>query len=106
MHWMVQDRKGRPVYLTQERWNHITARHPELDSHLTDVLDTVRLGRRRQGKRDPNTYTYRRACPRLPVPYNLIVVAVVFRWQESPDSETVPNNFVVSAWGKCVPSME
>ncbi|MFQ5856808.1 MAG: hypothetical protein ACE5LU_14435 [Anaerolineae bacterium] len=28
--WVAQDRDGRTVYLTEERWRHITDRHDEL----------------------------------------------------------------------------
>lgn len=101
--WTVQDRRGRSIYMTQERWEYITTKHPELTDHLDDVLDTLRRGSRRQDRRNPQTYTYRRACPGLPVPYNHIVVAVVFRWKHLPDGTTASNNFVVSAWGKYIP---
>lgn len=104
--WSVQDRRGRPIYMTQERWEYIVAKHPELEGHLDNLLNTLRTGRRRQDKRDSQTYTYRRACESLPTPYNYIVVAVAFRWRELPDGTTVPNNFVVSAWGKYIPSKE
>lgn len=102
--WNVTDRHGRPIYMTQERWRHIIAKHPELEEHLDDVVTTLRAGRRRQSKRDPQTYVYRHACDSLPAPYNYIVVAVAFRWRESPDGITEPNNFVVSAWGQYIPS--
>ncbi|MFQ6102494.1 MAG: hypothetical protein ACE5OS_14875 [Anaerolineae bacterium] len=90
------------IYMTLERWEYIIAKHPELDGHLDDVLTTLRFGRRKQDRRDPQTYTYRHRCERLRPPYNHIVVAVSFRWQHLLDGTTVPNNFVVSAWGKYV----
>jgi hypothetical protein len=102
--WDVEDRDGRPIYMTQERWEHIISKHLELTNHLDDVLNTLRTGKRKQNKRDPQNYTYRQKCDSLPAPYNHIVVAVVFRWQELDDGNTVPNNFVVSAWGKYIPS--
>lgn len=102
--WNVKDRRGRPIYMTQERWQYVVVKHPELKGHLDDLLNTLRTGRRRQSKRDPQTYTYRHACDSLPAPYNYIVVAVIFRWRELPDGTAEPNNFVVSAWGKYIPS--
>jgi hypothetical protein len=40
--WLVQDREGREIYLTEERWQHITFRHKPLVGHLDDVLATIR----------------------------------------------------------------
>jgi len=102
--WVVRDRDGREIYMTEERWGHITVRHEELDGHLDNVLETLRWGKRRQDKRDPQTYTYYRRCKSLTAPYDHIIVAVAFRFHESTDGTTVPNNFVVSAWGKHIPS--
>ena len=55
--WDVVDRAGRAIYMTHERWEHIAEKHIELDSRLDDVLDTIPYGRRKQTKRDPQTYT-------------------------------------------------
>jgi hypothetical protein len=57
--WSVQDRDGRDIYLTEERWHHITGRHPELCGYGDDVLNAVRYGRRRQRPQDPQAYIYR-----------------------------------------------
>jgi hypothetical protein len=46
--WLVHDREGREIYLTEERWEHIVSRHGELRHHVDDVLDTIRQGRRQQ----------------------------------------------------------
>jgi hypothetical protein len=32
--WVVNDRQGREIYLTEERWEHIVSRHKALVSHL------------------------------------------------------------------------
>lgn len=56
--WNVRDHDGREIYFTEERWEYITSKHCELIGRLNDVLDTVRLGRRRQEQRDPQTYKY------------------------------------------------
>lgn len=37
----VPDPAGRLVQLTEERWQHIVLRHPELEPYLADVLSTV-----------------------------------------------------------------
>ncbi len=104
--WSVHDRGGREIYLTEERWEHIVSKHCELADHLNDVLDTIRLGRRRQEQRDLRTYKYYRRYDDLPAPFNHILVIVAFRFQKLPDGRTVPNNFVVSAWGKYLPTRD
>lgn len=98
--WEVRDRNGREIYLTEERWEHITSKHRELTDHIDDVLNTIRLGRRRQEQRDPRTYKYYRRCEDLSFPFNHIFVVVAFRFQELSNGGMAPNNFVVSAWGK------
>ncbi len=96
--WTVQDRDGRTIYLTQERWQHIVDRHNELTDHFEDVLDTIRQGRRRQDPIQPRSYHYYRECEFLPRGFIGIEVVVVFKLKTEGD-QIVPNNFVVSAWG-------
>jgi len=98
--WTVTDRQGRKIYLTQERWDHILSKHPELEGRLEDVLATIRLGRRKSSKRDPQTFLYSRRNEDLLDPYNTILVFVAFRYIDLPDSnQQVANNFVTTAWG-------
>jgi hypothetical protein len=97
--WIVQDREGREIYLTEERWEHIVTGHPELREHLDDVLMTVRQGHRQQQPHDPQAYVYRKPCSSLRPPYNGILVVVVFRLQADSDGRWQPNNFVITAWG-------
>ena len=96
--WEVVDRAGRSVYITRERWEHIIDKHVELDSRLDDVLTTIRDGRRRQTKRDPQTYIYYRRYNDLPEPYDTILVFVAFRYQQN-NGTILSNNFVTTAWG-------
>jgi len=96
--WTVRDRYGNDIYITEERWKHITGRHEELIEHFDDVLDTLRKGRRKQEALDPSKYRYYRACDTLPPRFNHIIVAVVFKIQEQPNGSFVANNFVTSAW--------
>ncbi len=94
------DRQGREIYLTHERWKHILSKHLELDGRLDDILQTIRLGRRKQTKRDPQTFIYHRRVDNLPEPYNTILVFVAFRYSYHPQTnEQIPNNFVTTAWG-------
>jgi hypothetical protein len=38
---VVRSRNGVPIRLTQERWQHIVQRHPEMDDERERVLETV-----------------------------------------------------------------
>jgi len=38
---IVLSRNGVPVRLTEERWQHIVHRHPEMDDQRERVLETV-----------------------------------------------------------------
>ncbi len=97
--WIVTDRQGREIYLTQERWEHILSGHPELDGQLDDVLKTIRLGRRKQTKRDQQTFFYYQRVHDLPEPYDTIMVFVAFRYaHHTQTNEQIPNNFVTTAW--------
>lgn len=97
--WLVHDRDGREIYLTEEQWAHIITGHRELRHHLDEVLNTIRRGRRRQQPTDPQAYLYRLPCELLPRPYNGIAVVVVFRYTQDENGQLIPNNFAVTAWG-------
>lgn len=98
--WSVHDNDGREIYLTEERWEHITNGHSELRKHLEDVLNAIRRGKRRQQPQDPQTYVYRLRCETLRPPFNGILVVVAFRFESQGNNGNVSqNNFVVSAWG-------
>jgi len=96
---IVYDRWDNEIYLTDERWEHILDRHEELIGLFGEVIETLQFGKRRQEVLDPNRYRYYQPCALLPPEFNHIVVAVVFRYQESPNDIVRPNNFVTSAWG-------
>ncbi len=97
--WVLYDRDGREIYLTEEQWAHIISGHRELRHHLDDVLNTIRQGRRRQQPTDPNSYVYRLRCDSLRPPYNGIMVVVAFRFESDEQGKLMANNFVVTAWG-------
>ncbi len=96
--WVVRDRRGREIYLTEERWKHIQEYHPELADHLDEVLDTIKTGRRKQDPFEPDKYRYYRSCDDLPPEFNHIVVVVVFRTRRRAGGITQANNFVTTAW--------
>ena len=97
--WLVRDRNGNEIYLTEERWHHIVESHRELRHHREDILATIQRGHRHQQPQDPQVYIYRRLSDKLPPPFNGILVVVAFRFEWHEDGSMVPNNFVTTAWG-------
>lgn len=97
--WYIRDRDDNEVYLTEEQWQHIISKHGELRHYREDVLDPIRRGRRQQQPKDPQTYVYRLACDTIRPPFNGILVVVAFRFEYQITIGTMPNNFVVTAWG-------
>jgi hypothetical protein len=61
--WTVRDRYNNEVYLTHERWGHITdpINHPEMVAYEEHLQDTIRLGQRRQDPLQPQKYRYVKA---------------------------------------------
>jgi hypothetical protein len=41
--WTIQDRDGHEIYLTQERWEHITepTNHPEMEDFEEELKQTI-----------------------------------------------------------------
>ncbi len=102
--WTITDRQGREIYITEERWEHILAKHFELEGLFEDVLTTIRLGKRKQSRLHPQTFLYSRQSDKLPTPYTQIVVCVAFRLSHRiATSQPEVNNFVTTAWGAVAP---
>lgn len=93
MEEIVQDQYGNTIYLTDERWMHIVKRHGLLKDRKSDVLKTVRAGKRRQDAVHLDTFSYLKTFANLPFDYNHIKVIVVFRVKDGQ-----PNNFVMTAY--------
>ena len=92
----IQDRQRSTIYLTRERWEH-ALEHPGMHEGLLDaVLLTIRTGRRRQDKFEPNKYKYSRPFDDLPFGYTHIVVVVKFGL--TSDELPQENNFVLTAY--------
>ena len=92
----VQDRDGRTIYLTQERWEH-ALEHPGMSDRVLDkVLSTLRSGRRKQDHLDPAKFFYKKIFTDLPLRYHHVIVVVKFGWQW--DNPSVANNFVLTAY--------
>jgi len=88
--WKVKDRWNNEIILTEERWEHIKYWHPDLEDHLDEVLQTVKVGKRRQDVIDPNKYSYIRETKTLLPEYNFIVAVV----------KLALNNFIITAYPK------
>lgn len=98
--WIERDRHGNEIYLTEERWEHITGpmNHPEMRDCEHELRETIRLGTRKQEMLDPQKYRYSRAFDELTASNTHIVAVVVFRLSEG----LAPNNFIVTAYQKKV----
>lgn len=100
--WTICDRDGIPIYLTQERWEHIIAEtnHPEMADYEEHLQVAIKLGRRRQEPLNPRKYRY--TCPfdDLPADTNHVVVIVLFGLDIDEYGRTIPNNYVATAFFK------
>ena len=97
--WSVEDTDGNPVYLTDERWEHILEGHPEMELHERELRDTIRLGMRSQDSLHPQKFRYRRAFRGLHEDNTHVEAVVLFRHVEE-EGVQVPNNYVVTAYLK------
>jgi len=100
--WTVQDGEGQSIYLTEERWQHITnaANHPEMADQEDHLKTTLQKGRRRQEPLNPRKYRYSHPFDDLPDDFNHVVAIALFGFDVDEQGETVPNNFVATAFLK------
>lgn len=100
--WIVHDRDGNPIYLTQERWEHIVdeMNHPEMVDHEEHLKTTIKNGRRRQEPLNPRKYRYSHPFDDLPDRTNHVVAIVLFGFDIDEQGHTIPNNFVATAFFK------
>lgn len=98
--WMVRDRYGNSIYLTDERWEHIIdpVNHPEMAGCEAQLKETVQAGIRRQDSLNPRKYRYTKAFDRLTEDNTHIVAIVLFGFSEDASGQPVPNNFIVTAY--------
>ena len=82
--WIVQDRYGYSIYLTQERWGHIvdSINHPEMADYENELKETAQKGARGQDTLNPQKYRYTKEFNNLPRNNTHIVAIVLFRFQE------------------------
>jgi len=100
--WTVRDRYNNAIYLTQERWGHITEpiNHPEMSAYEEHLKETIRSGKRKQDTLNPQKYRYVKPFDDLAEDNTHIVAIVLFRFSEGPGGEPVPNNYIVTAYQK------
>ena len=98
--WTIQDRDGNHIYLTQERWDHIVANHPEMADYEEHLKTTLQRGRRRQEPLNPRKYRYPFPFDDLPEDHNHVVAIVLFGFDVDEQGRTLPNNFVATAFMK------
>lgn len=100
--WTLQDRYHNTIYLTEERWQHITnaLNHPELSDYEEYLKITLQKGHRRQEPLNPRKYRYYHAFDDLPDDVNHIVVIVLFGFDITESGQTVPNNYIATAFFK------
>ncbi len=95
--WTVADTKGNPIYLTEERWEHICDGHPEMMAYEAAVRETIRNGRRHQDALEPQKYYYQYAVSNLPGRRTHIEAIVLFRGFYDDEEVHTANNYVVTA---------
>jgi hypothetical protein len=100
--WVVRDRYGNDIYLTQERWEHIVEpmNHPEMSAYEEHLKEAIQSGRRKQDPLNPQKYRYIKAFDGLTEDNTHIIVIVLFRFSEGPDGEPVPSSYIVTAYQK------
>jgi hypothetical protein len=100
--WAVQDRNGNWIYLTEERWQHIidAYNHPEVAAYEEHLKTAIKRGRRRQEPLNARKYRYSLAFDDLPDGFNHVVVITLFGFDVNTQGETIPNNFIATAFLK------
>lgn len=87
--WSVRDRYGNDVYLTDERWQHITEpiNHPDMIHCMDELQETIRSGHRKQDMLNPQKYRYSKAFDSLADDNTHIVAIVLCRFSEGEDGQ-------------------
>ncbi len=100
--WTVRDRYGNVIYLTEERWKHITdtMNHPEMVEYEEYLKKTIQIGRRRQEPLNPRKYRYQHFFDNLPDYSNAVVAIVLYGFDIKEDGTASSNNFVATAFFK------
>jgi hypothetical protein len=101
--WVEKDKYGNEIYLTEERWEHITnpMNHSEMLEYESELRETIRIGNRKQEALNPQKYRYSKKFTDLTSENTHIVAVAVMSFSET-DEELKPNNFIVTAYQKNV----
>jgi len=100
--WVVRNRYGNDIYLTDERWGHIIApmNHPEMSAFEEHLKETIQSGRRKQDLLNAQKYRYTKSFDDLGEDNTHIVAIVLFRFIQGASGEPIANNYVVAAYQK------
>jgi hypothetical protein len=100
--WSVHDAYSNPIYLTEERWEHIIDpdNHPEMEAYEFSLELTIKQGQRKQDSLNPQKYRYVCSFDDLPYGNTHIVAIVLFRFWQNESGQIVPNNYIVTAYQK------
>ncbi len=106
--WTVQDRYGNLIYLTQERWEHIIDEtgHSEMEGYEEYLKTTIKKGRRIQEPLNPRKCRYYHRFDDLPDDVNHVVAIVFFSFDVDEQGQSMPNNFVATAFFKHIRKKE
>ena len=72
----VNDKIGNKIFITDERWEHIYKRHPEIIGFENLVLKTIRVGNRKQMILEPGVFRYSKSFTDLPENNSQIIVII------------------------------
>jgi hypothetical protein len=100
--WVIRDRYGNDIYLTNERWEHIVEpiNHPEMSTYEEHLKEAIQSGKRKQDPLNLQKYRYVKQFDDLAEDNTHIIAIVLFRFSEGPSGEPVPNNYIVTAYQK------
>jgi hypothetical protein len=102
--WAEKDKFGNEIYLTEERWEHITNQmnHSEMLEYEVELRETIQSGNRKQEILSPNKFRYSKKFDDLTSENTHIIGIVVMNFSESENEELISNNFIVTAYQKKV----
>lgn len=94
---LVTDKWGNTIYLTDERWQHIIARHPEMIGRRKQLLMTLQAGERIENPIGSKKFNYWKRFRNLRPGKTKIRAIVQFELKRTKNL-IEPNNFVVTAY--------
>ena len=92
--WTIYDRDQNPIYMTEERWQHIVDpnNHPEVSDYEGHLQTTIRRGQKQQEVLNPRKYRYVYHFDDLPDDFNHTVVIVLYGFTIDEQGKATPNN--------------